>query len=90
MLKWAQRPASVPTNAFIDYGNYKFTLFKDGYEPLEVDESWKPAKWYQYPGIDAFTELGPWTVRDQRLFTYQHAASLERNQVMGRAEMAGG
>lgn len=63
-------PCNVPTNAFIDYGNYKFTLFKDGFEPLEVLQP-VPPKWYEYPGIDAFAELGPWLVRDSRVFSYQ-------------------
>ena len=71
-------PCIVPTNAFIDYGNYKFTLFKDGYEPLEVIQP-VPPKWYQYPWIDAVTELGPWTVRDQRLFSYQLQPAREKS-----------
>lgn len=63
-------PCNVPTNAFIDFGNYKFTLFKDGFEPLEVLQP-VPAKWYEYPGLDFFSEVGPWTVRDLRVFSYQ-------------------
>lgn len=63
-------PCNVPTNAFVDLGNYKFKLFKDGYEPLEVLQP-VPAKWYEYPGIDFFSEVGPWTVRDLRVFNYQ-------------------
>ena len=63
-------PCNVPTNAFIDLGNYKFTLFKDGFEPLEVLQP-VPPKWYEYPGVDVFSELGPWMVRDLRVFNYQ-------------------
>lgn len=63
-------PCNVPTNAFIDFGNYKFTLFKDGFEPLEVLQP-VPPKWYEYAGIDFFAEVGPWTVKDLRIFSYQ-------------------
>jgi PEGA domain len=77
-LEVGTTPCIVPTNAFIDYGNYKFTLFKDGFEPLEVLQP-VPPKWYEYPGIDAFTELGPWTVRDHRIFTYQLQPAHEKS-----------
>ena len=77
-LEVGTTPCIVPTNAFIDYGNYKFTLFKDGFEPLEVLQP-VPPKWYQYPWIDAVTELGPWTVRDQRLFSYQLQPAREKS-----------
>jgi hypothetical protein len=63
-------PCNVPTNAFIDHGNYKITLFKDGYEPFEVLEP-VPPQWFQYPGIDFLAEVGPFTQKDRRVFTYQ-------------------
>lgn len=71
-------PCNVPTNAFIDHGNYKFTLFKAGFEPLEVLQP-VPPKWYEYPGIDAFAELGPWVTRDHRIFTYQLQPAREKS-----------
>ncbi|HMO36283.1 MAG TPA: PEGA domain-containing protein [Gemmatales bacterium] len=63
-------PCSVPTNSFIDYGNYRFTLFKDGFEPLTVLEP-VPPDWWQYPGLDFFAEISPFDNRDRRIFTYQ-------------------
>ncbi|HQR41932.1 MAG TPA: PEGA domain-containing protein [Gemmatales bacterium] len=63
-------PCNVPTNAFIDHGNYKITLFKDGFEPYEVLEP-VPPQWYEYPGIDFLAEVGPFVQRDRRVFTYQ-------------------
>ena len=63
-------PCNVPTNAFIDHGNYKITLFKDGFEPYEALEP-VPPKWWQYPGIDFLAEVGPFDQRDRRVFTYQ-------------------
>ncbi len=64
-------PCDVPSNLYIDNGNYKFTLFKDGFEPLEVLQP-VPAKTYQYFGIDLFSEvLSPHTYNDRRIFSYQ-------------------
>ena len=33
---------------FVYYGNYHFTLIKDGYETLQVDQD-IPAPFYEYP-----------------------------------------
>lgn len=62
-------PCNVPTNAFLDHGNYKFTLFKDGFEPLEVLQP-VPANAYEYPAIDFLAEICPVEYRDKRVFTY--------------------
>ncbi len=63
-------PCNVPTNSFIDYGTYRFTLFKDGFEPLDVMQP-VPPEWWGYPAIDFFAEISPWDKRDRRIFTYQ-------------------
>jgi hypothetical protein len=56
---------------FVFYGKYHFTLVKDGYETLQVDQD-IPAPWYEWPGVDFFTEvLYPFKVRDVRAFHYQ-------------------
>jgi hypothetical protein len=50
-------------DAFVYYGNYHFTLIKEGYETLQVDQSVNPP-WYQYPAIDFFSEnIIPWKIR---------------------------
>jgi hypothetical protein len=51
---------------FLYYGNYQFTLIKDGYETLQVDERFK-APWYQYFPIDFVSEnLYPGKIDDVR------------------------
>jgi hypothetical protein len=60
-------PVDVP---FIYYGTYHFTFIRDNYETLQVDQK-VPAPWYQWLGIDFFTEnLYPGKFRDIRCFTY--------------------
>jgi len=56
---------------FVYYGNYHFTLIKDGYETQQVDQN-IPAPWYEYPPFDFFTEnFLPWHIIDVRRFHYQ-------------------
>jgi hypothetical protein len=56
---------------FVYYGNYHFTLIKDGYETQQVDQK-IPAPWYQYPPFDFFAEnFLPWHIIDVRRFHYQ-------------------
>jgi len=55
---------------FVYYGKYKFTIFADGYETLQVVQD-IPSPWYEFPGIDFVSEnLIPWTIRDRRVFQY--------------------
>ncbi|GIW78701.1 MAG: hypothetical protein KatS3mg105_0508 [Gemmatales bacterium] len=56
---------------FTYYGDYHFTLIKDGYETLHVTQH-VPAPWYQYFPLDFFFEvLFPWRIEDVRRYTYQ-------------------
>jgi hypothetical protein len=56
---------------FVYYGNYHFTLAKDGYETLQVDQQ-IPAPWYEYPPLDFVSEvLNPCRLHDVREFNYQ-------------------
>jgi hypothetical protein len=56
---------------FVYYGDYEFTLIKDGYETLKVVQR-IPTPWYQYFPIDFVSEnLFPWTVTDVRRFNYK-------------------
>jgi hypothetical protein len=64
-------PCDVPSNLYLDNGTYKFTLFKDGFEPLQVMQP-VPPKTYELFGIDAFSEvLNPFPYYDRRIFSYQ-------------------
>ncbi len=62
--------AAPADNHFVYYGTYRFTLVKDGFQTLVVDQP-VPAPWYEFPGLDFISEnLVPWTIRDVRRFTY--------------------
>jgi hypothetical protein len=51
---------------FLFYGKYNFTLIKDGYETLQVEERFD-APWYQYFPLDFFSEnLYPGRIEDVR------------------------
>src|SRR5262249_15529581 len=57
-------------DAFIYYGKYHFTLVKDGYETLHVEEDFA-SPWYEYPPLDFFAEnVWPWKIRDVRRPNY--------------------
>jgi hypothetical protein len=63
--------ASPADRSFVYYGKYRFTIVKDGYETLVVEEDIKPP-WYEWIGIDFISEnLIPWTVRDVHRFHYR-------------------
>jgi hypothetical protein len=56
---------------FIYYGKYHFTIVKEGYETLQVEQDIS-TPWYQYPGIDFIAEaLVPYQVIDRREFHYK-------------------
>jgi hypothetical protein len=64
-------PCDVPSNLYLDHGTYKFTLFRDGFEPLEILQP-VPPKPYQVFGIDFFSEVvSPFPYNDHRYFSYQ-------------------
>jgi hypothetical protein len=63
--------AAPADDHFVYYGTYHFTLIKDGYATLQVDQK-IPSPWYQYFPIDFFAEnVWPWTIRDVRRFHFQ-------------------
>ena len=63
--------ATPADDHFVYYGNYHFTLIRDGYETLEVDQP-VPPPWYEWPAIDFVSEnLIPWWIYDVRRFHYQ-------------------
>jgi hypothetical protein len=73
---------------FVYYGKYHYTLIKDGYETLQVDQP-IPAPWYEWIGIDFLSEnLWPFTVQDVHRFNYQmQPAQLPRvDEVMQGAD----
>lgn len=80
-------PADIP---FTHYGKYQFTLVRDGYQTLVVEEDIR-APWYAWFPLDFVTEnLLPWTMRDVRHLQYTlhplqvvpPEAVLERAQIL--------
>jgi hypothetical protein len=56
---------------FVYYGKYHFTIIKDGFETLQVDQE-IPAPWYEYFPLDFFSEnVFPWPVTDVRRFHFK-------------------
>lgn len=80
---------STPVDGhFIYYGNYDFTLVKDGFETLHVDQRIR-APWYQWPLVDFVSEnLYPGKIEDVRRFRYamQPAAQVNTQQLLNQAE----
>jgi hypothetical protein len=80
--------ATPVEDSFIYYGKYHFRLVKDGYEPLDVDQE-VVAPWYQYIGIDFFSEnVYPFTLRDRHCFHYtlQPQVQVRPDDLRRRAE----
>jgi hypothetical protein len=76
------------SHSFVYYGTRKIRLVKDGYETLTIYQP-MPTPWYQYPGIDFFSEnIWPHEVRDERSFNYQMSPMVvvPGDQLLGRAE----
>jgi hypothetical protein len=74
-------------DAFVYYGKYHFTLFKNGYETLHVTENVR-APWYEYPPFDFIAEnLVPWTIHDIRRLQYpmQPSQPMRAEDVLQRA-----
>jgi hypothetical protein len=63
--------AAPADDHYVYYGNYHFTLIKDGYTTLQVDQK-IPAPWYEYFPLDFISEnLVPWRITDVRRFSYR-------------------
>lgn len=72
VLRSGQPMGAAPADDhFVYYGTYHFTLIKDGYATLQVDQP-VPAPWYEYFPLEFFTEnLWPFHIVDRREFTYK-------------------
>jgi PEGA domain len=70
LRNYQQIGAAPADDHFVYYGKYHFTVIKDGYETLQVDEVIK-TPWYEYFPLDFVSEnLVPWKIRDVRRFHY--------------------
>ena len=75
-------------DTFVYYGKYHFTLVKDGYETLQVDQD-VPAPIYEYIGLDFLSEvLYPFNLRDVQRFNYslREAQSPAKGDVLTRGQ----
>jgi hypothetical protein len=62
--------ATPADDHFLFYGDYHFTLIKEGYETLQVTQH-IPAPWYEYFPLEFISEnLVPWTILDRREFKF--------------------
>ena len=63
--------AAPADDFFVYYGNYHFTLIKDGYATMQVDQD-IPTPWYEYFPLDFVSEnLFPWRIKDVHRFHYK-------------------
>ena len=73
---------------FVYYGNYHYTLIKEGYETLQVDQE-IPTPWYEYFPLDFVSEnLVPWPIQDVRRFHYtlQPRQAVRADQLLNDAQ----
>ncbi len=73
---------------FTYYGNYTFTLIKDGYQTQQVNRSFR-APWYEVPPLDFVTEnLYPGKVEDVRRFcvTLEPSVQVHPPQLLSDAD----
>ena len=81
---------AAPTDrAFIYYGEYQFSLVRDGYETLVVREKVR-APFYEWFLLNFVSEnLLPFTLRDIRRFNYQLQPKqvIDPETVLGKATM---
>src|SRR5438552_2043296 len=83
------RPIGVTPvdDSFVYYGKYHFTLVKDGFETLQVEEDFT-TPWYEYAPLDFVSEnIWPFKVRDVRRPSYQlqPLRQVQADDVLSRA-----
>ena len=75
-------------DSFLYYGDYDFTLVKDGYATTRVREK-VDAPWWAYPPFDFFAEnLWPGRIKDVRRLDYQlqPLPQVRVDELIGRGE----
>jgi hypothetical protein len=66
-----QTVGPTPVDApFVHYGTYRITIFRDGFQPLVVDQP-VPAPWYEWWPLEFVSEnLIPFDIQDHRWFNF--------------------
>jgi hypothetical protein len=77
-------PVTIP---FTWYGDYEIILRLEGHE-TRFTHAHLIRPWYEVPPIDLFSELAPWTYRDQRYlhFTLEPRVPTSEEELIARAE----
>jgi hypothetical protein len=73
---------------FVYYGNYTFTLIKDGYQTQQVNQK-IAAPWFEIPPLDFATEnLYPGKIEDVRRFRYclEPLVQVRTDELLQKAE----
>jgi hypothetical protein len=73
---------------FVYYGNYKFTLIKDGFQTKQVNQP-IASPWYEYPPLDFLSEnLYPGKLEDVHRFRYclEPLVQINTDQVLRGAD----
>lgn len=81
--------AAPADDHFIFYGNYEFTLIKDGYETLKTKECIRPP-WYQWFPLDFVSEvIVPFQIEDVHRFNYTMTPlqAVRPDEQMSRAQV---
>lgn len=75
------------TFEFTWYGDYEVVLRKEGYETLTTNAKIDPP-WFEWPGIDFFSEIAPWTYHDRRetLHLMKRRRKPNTNELINRAK----
>lgn len=60
-------PVTMP---FTWYGDYEIILRLKGYRTIKTHAKINPP-WYEYPPIDLFSQMAPWTYHDRRHLHYE-------------------
>lgn len=77
-------PVTIP---FTWYGDYDVILRREGYETLKTHYNVNPPL-YEIPPFDLFSEMAPWTYRDNRIgnFTLVPATQPSEPELLERAQ----
>lgn len=81
--------AAPADDHFVYYGNYEFTLIKDGYETLKTKECIRPP-WYQWFPLDFVSEvIVPFQLEDVHRFNYTMTPlqAVRPDEQMNRAQV---
>jgi len=81
-MERGQTPITIP---FKWYWEHKVEITKDGYEPIRVNEEFKPKFWLRFP-LDLVVEAMPFPVYDTRHLHYNLEPAQEQGNLLEETE----